>query len=171
MSITRHHVLSYILAMAAMLLLAGCAHVISKEVLQEVDMSLTFAHVSKDPDAYTGKIVLFGGDVIETQNLSDKTLIVVLQRPLGSRGEPGAGDVSEGRFIIQTPEFLDPAIYRSGRKLTVAGMVAGKEVRPLGEITYAYPVIEKRELYLWPEEQSASDEPKVHFGFGIGIGF
>lgn len=171
MIIKRHHVLSCVLAMAAMILLAGCAHVISKEVLQEVEPSLTFAHVSQDPEAYTGKTVLFGGDVIETQNLSDKTLVVVLQRPLGRRGEPGGGDVSEGRFIIQTPGFLDPAIYSPGRKLTVAGTVAGKEVRPLGEITYAYPVIEKRELYLWPEEEEVSDEPQVHFGFGIGIGF
>lgn len=171
MSITRHHVFPFVFAIAAMILLAGCAHVISKEVLQEVDASLTFAHVSKDPETYTGKTVLFGGDVIETQNLSNKTLVVVLQHPLGSRGEPSAGDVSEGRFIITTVEFLDPAIYNPGRKITVAGTVVGKEVRPLGEITYAYPVIKKRELYLWPKEEAASDEPKVHFGLGFGIGF
>lgn len=170
MSITRQHILSCALAMMAMLLLAGCAHVISTKVLEEVDASLTFAHVLKVPEAYTGKTVLFGGDVIETQNLPDKTLVVVLQRPLGSRGEPRAGDVSEGRFVITSAEFLDPAIYNPGRKITVAGTVVGKEVRPLGEITYAYPVIEKRELYLWPEEEAASDEPKVHFGVGIGIG-
>ena len=170
MNISRNKWVLLLCAMLAALLLSGCAHVISKEVLQEVDASLTFAQILKDPEAYRGKTVLFGGDIIETQNLSDKTLVVILQRPLGSRGEPGAGDVSEGRFIIQTPGFLDPAIYGLGRKLTVAGTVVGKEVRPLGEITYTYPVIEKRELYLWPEEESASDEPKVHFGIGIGIG-
>ena len=77
--------------------------------------------------------------------------------------------MSEGRFIIQTPGFLDPAIYSPGRKLTVAGTVAGKEVRPLGEIEYTYPIIEKRELYLWPEEEAVSDEPDVRFGVGIGF--
>ena len=171
MSISRKKVFHLLCAIVTVLLVAGCAHVISKEVLHEVDASLTFGHVSKDPEAYTGKTVLFGGDVIETQNLSDKTLVVVLQRPLGSRGEPGEGDVSEGRFIIQTPGFLDPAIYSPGRKLTIAGTVAGKEVRPLGEIEYTYPIIEKRELYLWPEEEAVSDEPDVRFGVGIGIGF
>jgi outer membrane lipoprotein len=171
MSISRNHVFPFVLTMMTIFLLSGCAHVISKGVLQEVDASVSFAQVSKDPEAYTGKTVLFGGDVIETQNLSDKTLVVVLQRPLGSRGEPSAGDVSEGRFIITTPGFLDPAIYSSGRKLTAAGTVTGKEVRPLGEIQYTYPIIEKRELYLWPEEKSASDASKVHFGVGIGIGF
>jgi len=170
MSIARRHASSFVLVMAAVLLLAGCAHVISKGVLQEVDTSVSYAQLSEDPNAYTGKTVLLGGDIIETQNFPDKTLVLVLQRPLGSRGQPGEGDVSEGRFIITSSEFLDPAIYSPGRKLTVAGTVAGKEEHPLGEITYTYPVIEKRELYLWAEEESASDEPRVHFGVGIGVG-
>jgi outer membrane lipoprotein len=171
MSISRNYVLFLVLVIAAVLLLAGCAHVISRGVLQEVDTSVSFVQLSKDPEAYQGKTVLLGGDVIETQNLSDKTLVVVLQRPLDRRGEPSAGDVSEGRFIITTPGFLDPAIYGSGRKITVAGTVVGKEVRPLGEIKYTYPIIEKRELYLWPEEETASDEADVHIGVGIGVGF
>ena len=166
----RHHVLLFILVAAALLLLAGCAHVVSKELLQEVDTSISFAQLSKEPEAYTGKTVLVGGDIIETQNLPEMTLIVVLQRPLGRRGEPATGDVSEGRFIIRTTGFLDPAIYSPERRLTVAGTVVGKEVRPVGEIEYTYPIIEKRELYLWPKEETASTEPKVRFGVGVGVG-
>ncbi len=169
MNISRNSVLLFFVMVAA-LMLAGCAHVISKEVLKEVDTNVTFAQVSKAPDAYKGKTVLFGGDIIETKNLPDKTQVVVLQRPLGTRGQPAAGDVSEGRFIMTTPGFIDPAIYSPGRKITVAGRIVGKEVRPLGEIQYTYPIIEKREIYLWPEEKPASTEPKVHFGFGIGVG-
>jgi outer membrane lipoprotein len=168
--ISRNNVLPWFLTVMAMLLLGGCAHVISKQVLKEVDTKVTFAQVAKAPDAYKGKTVLFGGDIIETKNLPDKTLIVVLQHPLGTRDKPAAGDVSEGRFIIQAPGFLDPAIYSPGRKITVAGKVVGKDVRPLGEIEYTYPIIEKRELYLWPEEKSQPEESKVHFGVGIGVG-
>jgi outer membrane lipoprotein len=156
MSIARNNVLFFV-GMVTMLLLAGCAHVISKGVL-------------KNPDAYKGKTVLFGGDIIETQNLPEKTLVVVLQRPLGRRGQPATGDVSEGRFIVQAPGFLDAAIYSPGRKITVAGTVVGKEVRPLGEIQYTYPIIERRELYLWPIEKSAPAQPQTHFSIGIGIG-
>ncbi|MBN1253850.1 MAG: Slp family lipoprotein [Deltaproteobacteria bacterium] len=170
MSNKKRHVLLFILAAAALLLLAGCAHVISKELLQEVDTGISFAQLSKEPEAYRGKTVLVGGDIIETQNLPEKTLIVVLQRPLGHRGEPASGDVSEGRFIIRTTGFLDPAIYSPERRLTVAGTVVGKEVRPLGEIEYTYPIIEKRELYLWPKEETASTEPAVRFGVGVGVG-
>ena len=171
MNASRKRFFPVMFVLAAMFLLTGCAHVISKEALNEVDTSVTFVQVAQDPDAYKGKTVLFGGDIIEAQNLQGRTLVIVLQRPLGRRGEPAAGDVSEGRFILRNPEFLDPAIYSPGRKITVAGTVVGKEMRPLGEIEYTYPVIEKRELYLWPEEEAAPAEPRVHFGVGVGVGF
>ena len=159
------------IAMASFLLLAGCAPVISKGALKEVDQGLSFVQLLENPEAYRGKTVLLGGTIIETQNLSERTLIVVLQRHLGFRKKPSGEDVSRGRFIVYAPGFLDPAIYRHGRKITVVGSVVGREVRPLGEIEYSYPVIEKKELHLWPPEESYVTEPRVYFGFGIGKGF
>ena len=68
MNIPRNLVLSFVLVMTAVLQLAGCARVISKEVLQEVDTTASFAHISKDPEASTGKTVLLGGVVVKTLN-------------------------------------------------------------------------------------------------------
>ena len=159
------------IAIASFLLLAGCAPVISKGALKKVDQGLGFEQLLKDPEAYREKTVLLGGNIIETKNLPDRTLIFVLQRPLGFRKEPTGEDVSKGRFIVYVPGFLDPAIYRHGRKITVAGSVLGKEVRPLGKIKYSYPVTEKKELHLWPAEESYVTEPGVHFGVAIGTWF
>ena len=159
------------IAIASPLLLAGCAPVISKGALKKVDQGLGFEQLLKDPEAYREKTVLLGGNIIKTKNLPDSTLIVVLQRPLGFRKKPTQEDVSKGRFIVYVPGFLDPAIYRHGRKITIVGSVLGKEVRPLGKIEYSYPVIEKRELYLWPAEESYVTEPRVHFGVAIGTWF
>jgi outer membrane lipoprotein len=169
MNVVRNTILR-VIAMAAVTLLIGCAHVISKEVLKDVDKNVSFTQLAKDPDAYKGKTVLFGGAIIETINVADKSRIMILQQPLGGRDRPVAGDVSEGRFIVTTQGFLDPAIYSPGRQVTVAGRVVGKEKHPLGEIEYTYPVIEKEGLYLWPIESPASTEPKVHVGVGIGVG-
>lgn len=152
------------------ILLTSCAHVISKEVLKEVDRDISFAALLRDPDAYLGKTVLVGGKIIEVKNLSGKTLLFVLQHPLDRRGKPLAVDTSEGRFIVAAPGLLDPAIYAPGRLITCAGRVAGKEARPLGEISYTYPVIEQRELYLLPLESTTS-EPRFHIGVGVGVGF
>ena len=158
-------------AILTIILMAGCASVISREALDQVDQSIRFEQILEDPEAFEGRTVLLGGEIIETQNLLDKTLIIVVQRPLCYRDRPCAEGDSEGRFIVSTPDFLDPAIYRAGRKITVVGSVKGKEVRPLGEIEYAYPVISEKEIYLWPSEQDSSTQPRVYFGIGVGKSF
>ena len=65
------------------LIAAGCASAVSRETLKEVDHSIQFEELLKNPEAYRERTVLLGGDIIETQTLPEKTLIVVLQRPLG----------------------------------------------------------------------------------------
>ena len=171
MNISRRNGFFECIAMLGLLWFAGCGAAISPQVLKDVDQSLSFEELLKDPEAFRGKTVLLGGDIIETENFPGKTLIIVLQRPLNSKEKPSGKDKSRGRFIISVPEFLDPAIYGKGREITVAGTVAGKEVRTLDKIKYAYPIIERRELYLWPVEETIETEPRVIFGIGIGFGF
>ena len=153
------------------LLFTGCASVISQGVLKEVDQTLSFEQLLKSPEAHKGKTVLLGGNIIETENFSDKTVIIVLQRSLGYGKKPTSKDVSKGRFIISIPGFLDPAIYRQGRKITVVGAVAGKETRLLGEREYTYPIVAKRELHIWPQETPYDTKPRVRFGVGVGMHF
>ena len=153
----------------AALFISGCGPVISQQVRKEADQAIGFEGLLENPDAYRGRTVLQGGEIIEARNLPENTLIFVLQRPLGIRDEPALDKGSGGRFLVIAPGFLDPAIYRPGRKVTVAGVVEGKEAHPLGEVQYTYPVISKRELYLWPSEETAMTEPGVQFGVGIGI--
>ena len=169
MKMQRNYALFVCIAIVGLFPFLGCAPVISQRALDEVDRAFIFEQLLENPEAHKEKIVLLGGTIIETQNFSDRTLIVVLQRPLGFRNKPVAEDVSQGRFIIYTLDFLDPAIYSNGRKITVVGSVMGREVRPLGKIKYSYPIIEKKELYLWPSEETTGTGPRVHFGVGIGF--
>lgn len=160
-----------LLFIVTVLTLQGCASVISKGTIQEVDPNLTFEQVLKDPDAYVGQMVLFGGTIIRTDNVTGQTRIFVLQRPLGFRDEPTSKDITKGRFIISVQEFLDPEIYQPGRKVTAAGPLTGKEVHPLDGIEYTYPVIVKKELYLWPVVEYQPEPPRFRFGFGVHMGF
>lgn len=171
MNTKRHRMSLVCIVTLSALVMTGCALVISQEALREVDQSVRFEQLLEDPEAYRGSTVLLGGDIIETQNLPEKTVMVVLQSSLGYRNKPATEDTSKGRFIVSVPGFLDPAIYRPGRKVTVVGSVVGKEVRPLGEIEYTYPVIAKQELYLWPSEEYYRRGPGLHFGVAIGTGF
>jgi len=160
------------LALAVLLLSTACTPpVISPATLRQVDQTITIDRLRQRPGAFIGKNVLLGGEIIEIRNAADATDIMVLALRLERGKRPLTGTVSGGRFIVRQPTFLDPAIYRPGRKITVAGTVVGEKSMPLGEITYRYPVIENRELYLWPEEIYPRQEPVVHFGVGIGVGF
>ena len=155
--------LSFALVLA---LIYGCASAISKQTKKAADKDLKFEELAKDPQAHAGKLVILGGSIISVTNLPAGTEIIILERPLMSNQKPKSGDVSRGRFIVKSNKFLDAAIYKSNRFITVAGKVVGAETRPLGESTFNYPVIEEVELYLWTEE---SNKPKLNIGIGVGI--
>jgi outer membrane lipoprotein len=130
------------------ILMATCAP-FSKEIMRQVDPTLTFAEVQKDPQPYVGRILLWGGVIVEIENRKDETLLRVMRTELDYEKRPVNLDRSTGRFIVHYAGFLDPAIYKEGREITVVGEVAGKEVLPIGGIMYAYPVILAKEIRLW----------------------
>jgi len=152
-----------------LMLLSACAPVISQTTMSTVDNSISFPALQQSPDAYKGSVVLLGGQIISTTVKANETWVEVLQKPLDYDQKPSDADQSFGRFLVRFQGFLDPAIYASGRKLTVAGQVEGKVVRPLKEINYAYPVLAAREHYLWKPEDVYST-PRIGIGVGVGVG-
>jgi outer membrane lipoprotein len=131
-------------------LFSGCTP-ISKELRAQADRTLSFQQVSKNPEAVKSKIVIWGGEIIDTTNQKDgTTLIVVLQRPLDWMEEPKFQG-SEGRFIILVEGYVDPYVFKRGRRLTVAGEILGRKVMRLGELEYPYPLLQSKQLYLWGE--------------------
>lgn len=136
-----------------LLLATGCAPVISKGLKEQVARELSFEEVRENPDAYRGKVVLWGGVIIGAKNLKEGTLIEVLQRPTDRRGRPKDVDESHGRFMALYDGYLDVAIYAQGRGVTIAGEIMGEKVQPLGEIDYHYPLIAIKEIHLVKEER------------------
>jgi outer membrane lipoprotein len=143
----------------------GCAPVISKDLRAKAEKELSFREVIRNPDAYHGRVVIWGGRIIETKNLEKITLIEVLQTPLDSRGKPKEADLSLGRFLAQYEGYLDAAVYEQGRKVTVAGEIVESDVRTVGEFKYRYPVIAIGEIHLWPteNEQPYPPDPYWHY--------
>ncbi len=131
--------------------LSGCAPVISSEWRKEARKDLTFATAFHDPAAYTGSIVIWGGIIIGVANRPEGTALTVLETPLSYRERPEHSERSRGRFIAVTSQFLDPAVYSRGRKVTVAGEIIGKETKPMGKskVPYTYPVVRIKQIHLW----------------------
>jgi outer membrane lipoprotein len=148
-------------------LLSGCAYPISKDLRQKAEESPTFSKILQNPTAYTGSIVLWGGSIIQTLNIKEGTEIVVLEVPLGYEERPEGTRYSQGRFIVKTSRYLDPEIYKPGRKITVAGEIIGKEARRLGKTKYTYPVVTMKQIHLWARHR-VYVYPYPYYWYGPG---
>lgn len=132
------------------LIAAGCQHTISETLRQQAVPAVSFQELRADPDAFKGRTVILGGDILKTQNTQQQTSIEILQKPLDRFEAPLITDQTAGRFIAQCDQYLDPAIYDQGRQLTVAGKVLGSYAGQVGEADYLYPLISCAEMHLWP---------------------
>jgi outer membrane lipoprotein len=134
------------LALACM----GCTHVISESVRQQAQPPMSFAELRTNPEALKGRMVILGGEILQTTNLREGTRIEVLQRPLSESETPKLTDTTGGRFMAFCDEYLDPAVYAQRRRITVAGQVLGTYAGKVGEVDYSYPIISCEETHLFP---------------------
>ncbi|MBT8120534.1 MAG: Slp family lipoprotein, partial [Gammaproteobacteria bacterium] len=79
-------------------LLTACANTPELDTT-EVDRTLTPKSVIAKPEVSKGKIVLWGGTILDTRNLKDDTQIEMLAYPLDSRHRPLLESKPLGRFI------------------------------------------------------------------------
>jgi outer membrane lipoprotein len=93
----------------------GCTPIISEELRAGVDTSLTFKEVVQNPNTYEGKIVLWGGRIIQTLPQEDGTnLIEVLEWPLSWREKPRRTVSFQGKFLVLSKVPFDLSLYRRG---------------------------------------------------------
>ncbi|MDD5711273.1 MAG: Slp family lipoprotein [Smithellaceae bacterium] len=147
-------------------LITSCAP-FSSSLMRAADQSITLPEVRQEPARFLGSTVLWGGIIVDTINRPGETLITISQTELDIQKKPTHPDKSSGRFMVRTDQFLDPAIYDSGREVTVIGKVAGTQKLPLGQSTYTYVVVAADEIHLWekPMPQIYMGEPWPWYGY------
>jgi outer membrane lipoprotein len=155
--------------LASIVVLAACAGGISKEASSQVTYTGGFLPLRQQTQQYVGETVMVGGKIIENRVGDGWTELIVLQAELYPSGRPKEDDRSDGRFIVKTKDFLDPALYPPGSPVTVVAKVEGSEKRDIGQMGYDYPLLQLIEIKKWsPAEQ---ESPRFHFGFGVGTRF
>lgn len=160
-------ILILIQVVLAAIVSAGCAPPFPKELLDKIEKDIPFAVLQKEPEKFSGTLLMVGGTIVDTKNLKEGTRIEVLQKPLDGEGRPALTDETGGRFLVLTQTYLDAAVFHRGRSVTIIGEVAGSQVQPLGEIEYRYPVLTAKELHLW----SPHSGPRFSIGVGMYRGF
>ncbi len=135
------------------LLAAGCA-----TTPEPLDGEFTPLSPEQSEDRHVGEQVRWGGSVVDTRPGREETCIEILARELDDRARPRRGDADEGRFLACREGFEDPAVFESGRDITVVGTLTGFVEGRIGEFRYVYPRVEADTLFLWGE-----DRPVHHY--------
>jgi outer membrane lipoprotein len=171
-ALRRHNRISFVAGIVALFLpfiFSACSTTKKQTTKQESYEKIPFLEIARSPDGYRGKVVKLGGVIIATENREDETVLEILEKPLNWRGRPKPGDESGGRFMVVFEKFLDEAIYRPNRPVTVVGEVMGMKAGTVGERAYNYPLLSGRDIRLW-EERGYFDKPRMHIGIGVSGG-
>ncbi|MBI3399259.1 MAG: Slp family lipoprotein [Deltaproteobacteria bacterium] len=149
----------YKLFTTILIFLTGCS-VISKDIRCEVDRTITLPMVQANPDALKGKKVIWGGIILSSKNLAEKTVIEVLQTPLDRTDMATDKEQSQGRFFVESPSYVDTFLYKAGKEITVAGIIKGAAIQKIGEMDYTYPILEPLQIRVFePYKEPAYQAP------------
>ena len=155
-----------VLGAVAAVLLGGCASVVPETIRTAAPGNVQLAEVRAQPARYTNAEIRWGGNIVSTRNERDHTVLEIVARDLDSDGRPLAEDKSLGRFLVKARGFLDPAVYKSEREVTVRGRIEAVVEQAIGEYRYTYPVIQADDVYLWkPRLPAASYYPYYYDPF------
>lgn len=164
-------VLPAVIAVAMALMLSACAGSARFDRTQ-YEEEITPAQATRATDTLQGKGVLWGGLIISSSNLEDRSEIEVLAYPLDRRQQPDTSRTPLGRFIVTTGDYLETVDYAEGRLITAAGRLGAAREGRIGDTRYVYPVLETTAelIELWPSDGRVRSEPRFNFGLGVMFG-
>jgi starvation-inducible outer membrane lipoprotein len=81
--------------------------------------------------------------------------LTIAQVPLNPAGHPKDED-PEGEFVGHTTQPLDPKIFHTGMKVTLAGEIERVEVKESGAEEDSLPVLRVIEIHAWAERKSGT---------------
>ena len=156
----------YLYQLSFCMLLSACSGLLPSAVRDVPVTDVSYRQASRDLNHYKDTSVRWGGVIIEVDNEENFTLVQVLSYPLDYFGEPKLNKPAEGRFVIKSTKFLDPAVYAKNREITVAGKLEGDIQRMIEKKTMLLPLLASSALYLWPPVYQ--NDP---YGYGHGYGY
>ena len=131
------------------LLLSACAG-LPPTIKNAPALPISYYQVSHNINDYKDAPIRWGGVIINVENEAQSSLMQVLFYPLDNSGRPQLNQPAEGRFVVKSPEFLDPAIYTEDKEITVAGAISGNIERTVGKRIIQVPLISATAIHLWP---------------------
>jgi len=149
----------------AYLALTACAN-LPPAIEDPPSIDISYQQALADMNHYKNAPVRWGGTIIEVENEPSFSAIQILSYPLGSYGRPETDEPHQGRFVVKSPKFIDPAVYTQNTAITVAGLLEGYTERTIGKKTLRLPLVNLKQIHLWPKQ----DYTGYYGGYG-GYGY
>ena len=154
--------------LSVLLVLPGCvsSELVPAEMESQVSRDIAFESLKKEPDKFTGRVVVLGGKVLSARRLKNSTQVEVLQLPLDRADGPilTLAD-SKGRFLAYQEAFLDPATVPAGTIVSMIAEITGSKTQPLDDVEYTYPTVKIRTLKVWGEERYLRPSPWPYYPY------
>jgi len=133
---------------------------------REIDINITPQDAVTDIEDLLGKQSLWGGVIIDSVNLQNRSQLEILAYPLDSSQKPDTDKDPQGRFLAFIDGYLETNDYAAGRLVTLLGTLQAPRIGKIGESEYTYPVMQINELHIWKKASDSSDT-RIHFGIGV----
>ncbi|MCK9376134.1 MAG: Slp family lipoprotein [Syntrophobacterales bacterium] len=158
-----------LLTCCGLVILAACASLsppaFDAEVIKNVDQGITFPLLQQNPEAFKGRTVLLGGQIVSADLTSDGLVnIEVKQKPLDVDQKPVASASSQGVFLIQFPGE-DLKEIHLGDLVSVVGTMSGTKILQFGSISYPIILINAQKLNYWREP--AALKAKIYYPWEV----
>lgn len=157
--------ISQLLLLVGVVALAGC--VTPPLDAEKASVQLTPEQVKASPDKAKGSVI-WGGVIVSSVNLVDRTQFEILAYPLDRHQRPATSKKSLGRFLLQSPDYIETQNYAPGRELTTIGTLQGITKGEVGDASYDYPTVTISDVHLWHPDNS-HEKPRFIFGIGLNI--
>lgn len=141
----------------AMLGVSGCKtyDVIPDELEPQLATDLTYEMVRSAPHEHQGKLVAWGGEVLNRKRTEDGTRLEVLHLPLTDDLYPTEERArSKGRFVAYDAEgtITDPAVVEPGTAVTIIGRIGLLQHEELQGVKYQYPRLDVLDMTVWEKK-------------------
>ena len=156
-----------ILLYSLLLMLAACATTPRFDA-SNIDLSISPQQASTDSKVSQGTEILWGGVILDSSNMEDKSQLEILAYPLDSSQKPDIEKNPQGRFLAIQQGYLETTDYAQGRLITLRGTLQEQRSGKIGESVYIYPVITIDQMHLWKRTRGDS---RTRFHIGIGVMF
>jgi len=132
---------------------SGCSSI--PQNIQDIPAeNIQLLQVKPNVQAFKGKKVRWGGEIVSIKNADNKTTIELVQYRLKSNGKPIKNASSDGRFMVTVDGFLEPVVYSAKRLFTAVGYLDGQIEGLIDQQPYQFPMLSAESYYLWPNKNS-----------------